>query len=291
MSEDRPPKLRKPGTGDQEQKSARRFKKPETNIREKLDSLELKKKGTNITSKVSSLKSKTNSLKTKKDKEKQVGPKKLGKSDIPPQKKSRHDILKKDISQKLRENPILLIISLIILIILVVTAAMWSVDDVTNQNQTNNTKNQTSTQKNHFSDGNVSFDYPEGWNITSRANSTNRESHILVTVSKDENNSVSIFREDLGTQNFTYRVASWRSNIMKNGMIYYEGGLTIDNQTAYELMANFKPGDKVYATRGIALQKNNILYFIIFIFDDPLLDYSSEMDKIIKSFDVTENPI
>jgi hypothetical protein len=292
LSEDRPPKLRKPGTGDPERKSTRRFKKPETNIREKLDSLELKKKGTDITSKVSSLKSKTNSLKSKtnKDEEKRDGPKKLGKSDTQP-KESRSDILKRNSSQILRKNPILLIISIIILIILVVTAAMWSVDDVTSQNQTNNTKNQTNTQKNHFSDGNVSFDYPEGWNITSRANSTNSESHLLVTISKDENNSVSIFREDLGTQNFTYRVSAWRSNIMKNGMIYYEGGLTMDNQTAYELMANFKPGDKVYATRGIALQKNNILYFIIFIFDDPLLDYSGEMDKIINSFNVTENPI
>lgn len=286
MSEDRPPKLRKPGTGDQERKSARRFKKPETNIREKLDSLELKKKGTDITSKVSSLKSKTN-----KDKLKQGGPKKLGKSDTQTKKESRSDILKRDSSHLLRENPLLISISLIILIILVVTAAMWSVDDVTSQNQTNNTKNQTSIQKNHFSDGNVSFDYPKDWNITSRANSTNSESHLLVTVSKDENNSVSIFREYLGNHNFTYRVGAWRSNIMENGMIYYEGSLTMGNQTAYELMANFKPGDKVYATRGIALQKNNILYFIIFIFDDPLLNYSADMDKIINSFKVTENRI
>lgn len=292
MSEDRPPKLGKPGTDDQKRKGSRKFKKTETNIREKLDSLDLKKKGTNITSRVSSIKSKTDSLKlkTRKGKEKRDGPVKLGKSNTIP-KKSRSDILKSNKSQILRENPILISISLILLIILVVAAAMWSADEVTGQNQTNNTNNQSNFQKNHFSDGNVSFDYPKGWNITARANSTNSQSHLLVTVSKDQNNSVSVFREELGIQNFTQRVAAWRSNILEKGMIYYEGGLSVDNQTAYELMANYKPADKVYATRGIALQKNNILYFIIFIFDDPLLDYSSEMDKIINSFNVTASPI
>ena len=105
----------------------------------------------------------------------------------------------------------------------------------------------------------ISLDYPEGWNITGKV-MTLKVDRLLVTVSKDENNSVSIFREELGTHNFTHRVAAWRSNILKNGMIYYEGSITVDNQTAYEFMANYKPSDKVYATRGIALQK--IIYFI-----------------------------
>ncbi len=281
MSEDRPPKLGKSGANDLEKRSSRRFKKTETNIREKLDSLELKKKGTNITSKVSSLKSKT------KGEKKKEGPAKLGKSDTQT-KESRSNILKRNINQIIRKNPGLLIFSLIIIITLVVVASIWSVDEGTGQNQTYNT-NQT-TQKNHYSDGIISFDHPDGWNVTSRTDKKKSKPELLVTVSKDQNNSVSIFREKLGNQNFTNKVAVWRSNIAKKGMIYYEGGLTVDNQTAYELMANYKPGDKVYAIRGIALQKNNVIYFIIFIFDDPLLNYNDEMDKILHSFKVTENP-
>ena len=73
-------------------------------------------------------------------------------------------------------------------------------------------------------------------------------------------------------------------------MIYYEGDMTVDNSTAYELMANYKPGDKVYTTRGIAFRKNNTVYFIIFVFDRPLLDFKNEMDKVINSFHVIERP-
>lgn len=282
MSEDRPPKLRKPETGDQKRKSSRKFSKSETKIRDKLDSLDLKKKGASITSKVSSLKSTS--------KEKKDGPAKLGKSEKET-KKSRSDIFKTDLSQILRKNPILLIISLIILIIIVVTVVMWPVSDITGQNQTNNITNPVKSPKNHFSDGIISLDYPKGWNVTGKGDDTKSKSALLVTVSKDDNNSVSVFREELGTRNFTNRVAAWRSNILKNGIIYYEGTITVDNQTAYEFMANYKPSDKVYAARGIALQKNNILYFIIFIFDRPLVEYSAEMDKVINSFKVTENPI
>ncbi|HHT18970.1 MAG: PsbP-related protein [Euryarchaeota archaeon] len=281
MSEDRPPKLGKPVTGDQKRKISRKFSKPKNNIRKKLDSLDLKKKGADITSKFASLKSTS--------KEKKDGPAKLQKAKKET-KKSRSEILKTNPSQIFRETPIIMIISLIVLIIVVVTVLMWPVDDLTSQNQTHNTNSPVKLQKNHFSDGMISLDYPEGWNITGKGDDTKSRSRLLVTVSKDENNSVSIFREELGTHNFTHRVAAWRSNILKNGMIYYEGSITVDNQTAYEFMANYKPSDKVYATRGIALQKNNILYFIIFIFDDPLVEYSAEMDKVIKSFKVTENP-
>ena len=122
------------------------------------------------------------------------------------------------------------------------------------------------------------------------SNNSNSQYTLITTVSKNENNSFSIFRQALGNHNFTYLVASWRSNILKNGMIYYEGDLTIDNTTAYELEANYKPSDKVFTTRGIAFRKNESVYFIIFVFDRPLLDYKNEMDKVINSFHVIERP-
>lgn len=286
MSENGPPKLRKPGTDDGKKEGSRKFRKPETNIREKVSSLKLKERGTEITSKVSSLKSKS-----KDDKEKKDGPRKLGKLDTEAKEKSRSDGLTKNTKRILREKPLLSIIGIIFLIILIVSVGMYAIGDKSILNQTNNTTNQTDSIKNHYSDGNISFDYPEGWNVTIDNNNTSGQYDLIVTVSKNENNSVSIFRQELGTQNFTYSVAAWRSNILKNGMIYYEGDLTIDNTTAYELEANYKPADTVFTTRGIAFKKNNTAYFIIFVFDEALLDYKNEMDKVINSFHVTETKI
>ncbi|BDZ71901.1 PsbP-related protein [Methanobacterium petrolearium] len=183
------------------------------------------------------------------------------------------------------------IIGLIILIIIIATAAMWAMDDKNIKNPSNNTSNQTNITKNHYSDGNISFDYPEGWDVTPNNITSSSQFNLIVTVSKDENNSLSIFKEELGTQNFTYSVASWRANVIQNGMIYYEGDLTVDNCTAYEFMANYKPEDKVYTIRGIAFQKNRTGYYLMFVFDNALLNYKTEMDKVINSFHVTESPI
>jgi hypothetical protein len=287
LSENGPPKLRKPGTNNEKKGDSRKFKKPDTtHIREKLGSLNIKKQETSLKNKVSSFKSKSKGKEDKKE-----GPLKIRRTPSEPQNKSRSNKLKKDSARILSERPILSIIGIVILIILVVSVAMWAVADKKPAfNQSNNTTNQTNMQKNHFYDGNISFDYPEGWNVTNSTDSSSSQSTLIVTVSKDENNSFSVFKESLGTQNFTYRVASWRSNILQNGMIYYEGDLTIDNTTAYELEANYKPSDKVFTTRGIAFQKNNTAYFLIFVFDHPLLDYKNEMDKVINSFHVIETP-
>ncbi len=280
MSEDGPPKLRKPGTRDGEKKGSGKFKNAETNIREKLGSLKFKKPETDIKNKVNSLKSKSNEPKKE-------GPRKLGKPVAEPSAKSRSDRLKKDTAQLVRGKPLLSIIGLIIIIIMVVTVAIWAVGDKTATTQTNNTTNSPPIIKDHYSDGNVSFNYPEGWNVTNVSNSSNSQYSFIVTVAKDQNNSFTVFKEALGTQNFTYRVSQWRSNILQNGMIYYEGDLNIDNNTAYEFEANYKPGDKIFATRGIAFQKNGTVYYLIFVFDESLLDYKNEMDKVINSFHVT----
>lgn len=253
--------------------------KASADIKEKIGSLKLKNGENSFSSKVNSLKSQKNSD----DKQGNGGPTRLRVPHTESEEKLNSNNLKKTIPKILRKRSVLGIIGIIILIILVVTTAMWFMSDhkaVTNQSNNNST--QMNTLKNHFNNGNISFDYPEGWNITNVTN----QSSMVVTVTHDENNSFSVFKEDLGTQNFTYRVSEWRSNILKNGMIYYEGDLTIDNITAYELEANYKPKDKVFTTRGIAFQKNNTAYFVIFVFDQALLDYKNEMDKVINSFHV-----
>lgn len=276
MSEDGPPRLRKPGNNSKKKDSSSKLGKASTDIKEKVGSLKLKKGENSITRKVNSLKSK----KISNDKPGNGGPTRLRVPHTESEEKFSSDNLKKNIPKILGKKSI---IGIIILIILVATTAMWFLgDNKTITNQSNNTTTQMNTLKNHFNNGNISFDYPEGWNVT---NTTNQAS-LIVTVTDDENNSFSVFREDLLTQNFTYRVASWRSNILANGMIYYEGDLTIDNTTAYELEANYKPNDKVFTTRGIAFQKNNSAYFVIFVFDKPLLDYKNEMDTVINSFHV-----
>ncbi len=279
MSEDGPPRLRKPGNNTKKKDSTSKLGKASADIKEKIGSLKLKNGENSFSSKVNSLKSKKSST----DKQENGGPTRLRVPHTESSEKSHSNNLKKNIPKILGKKSIVGIIGIIILIILVVTTAMWFMgDNKAITNQSNNTTTQMNTLQNHFDNGNISFDYPEGWNVT---NNTNQAS-LIVTVTDDENNSFSVFKEDLLTQNFTYRVASWRSNILANGMIYYEGDLTIDNTTAYELEANYKPDDKVFTTRGIAFQKNNSAYFVIFVFDKPLLDYKNEMDTVINSFHV-----
>lgn len=285
MSENGPPKLRKPGTDHGKKGGSRKFKKAETNIRERLVSIKFKKPETAIKTKVSSLKSKSHGNKEN------DGPLKLKTPATGSPEKSRTDDLKKNAKKTVSENPLLSIVAAIVLIIIIISVALWATGDKPVINQTNNTPNNQTILQTHYSDGNISFDYPEGWNVTNKSGDSTSQYKLIVTVSKNQNNSFTVFKQDLGLKNFTYLVAAWRSNILKNGMIYYEGDLTIDNTTAYELEANYKPGNTVFTTRGIAFKKNNTAYFIIFVFDDPLLDYKDEMDKVINSFHVVEKPV
>ncbi len=278
MSEDGPPRLRKPENGANKRDTSSKLVKARADIKEKVGSFKLKKGESSITNKVNSLKTK----KTVREINRNGSPTKLRIPKSDSQEKFRFEGFKENIPNILRQKRLMSIIGIVILIILVVSTAMWAMGDKkTITLPSNNTTQQVDTPKNHYNNGNISFDYPEGWNVS---NST--EAPMIVTVAHDENNSFSVFKEDLGTQNFTYKVASWRSNILSNGMIYYEGDLTIDNTTAYELEANYKPADKVFTTRGIAFQKNNTAYFLIFVFDKALIDYKYEMDKVINSFHV-----
>jgi hypothetical protein len=276
LSEDGPPRLRKPEKGTRKKDASSKLGKASADIKEKVGSFNLKKGESSITNKVNSFKSK----KSFRSEDRDGSPTKLRVPQSEPKQKFNFGFEEK-IPKVLREKSFLSIIGVIILIILVVSTAILFIGDKQISTSPNNTTQQVGPLKNHYNDGNISFDYPEGWNV-----SNNQQAPLIVTVAHDENNSFSVFKEDLGTQNFTYRVAAWRSNILAKGMIYYEGDLTIDNTTAYELEANYKPGDKVFATRGIAFQKNNSLYFLIFVFDKALIDYKYEMDKVINSFHV-----
>jgi PsbP-like protein len=150
-------------------------------------------------------------------------------------------------------------------------------------NQSKNPTTNSTTLKNHYDNGVISFDYPEGWKITA-----NPQPPLIVTVEQNENNSFSILSENLENSNFTQKVLEWKTNLQKNGMIYYEGITTVDGSDAYEIQGNYKPGNKIYSTRGIALVRDQTAYFIIFIFDKPLLDYKNQMDLVINSFQVNQ---
>jgi hypothetical protein len=176
-------------------------------------------------------------------------------------------------------------LAIIGIIFLIAAVAFLAGDYKKPTSNKNNTTNFT-TLNNHFDNGVVSFDYPEGWNIT-----PNPQPPLIVTVAQNENNSFSVLSENLQNSNFTQKVLDWKTNIQKNGMIYYEGITTVDGSDAYEIQANYKPRDKIYSTRGIALVRGQTAYFIVFIFDKPLLDYKNEMDLVINSFHVNQTSL
>ena len=176
-------------------------------------------------------------------------------------------------------------LAILSIIVLIGAVAIWAGDYKKPTLNKNTTTNFTAL-KNHFDNGVISFDYPEGWNITS-----NPQPPLIVTVEQNENNSFSVLSENLENSNFTQKVLEWKTNLQKNGMIYYEGITTVDGSDAYEIQGNYKPGDKIYSTRGIALVRDQTAYFIIFIFDKPLLDYKNEMDLVINSFHVNQTSL
>ncbi|MCE5214987.1 MAG: hypothetical protein LLF83_09755 [Methanobacterium sp.] len=192
--------------------------------------------------------------------------------------------------QKLKNIPIIkdiklnrkLILVLAIIVLVVAVGVFAANQSPPTTNKTNNTTNTTPVvSENHFDNGIVSFDYPEGWKVT---NGT--KNPVIVTVSKDENNSFSVMNENLKNTTFAERVLVWRQNILQSGSITYENNITMDNISGYNIEATYKVNNTIYNTRGIAISKNNTAYFVIFIFNNSLLDYKNEMDLVINSFHV-----
>jgi hypothetical protein len=206
--------------------------------------------------------------------------------DNPPQLgKSDHQNILSDIYNKLRAIPLITdkrLILIIIFIILIGVVGFLAVNSFkTTANKTNTTNNTPLIVDNHFDNGLISFDYPKGWNVT---NGT--QAPVIVTVSKDENNSFVVMNEYLNKTTFTDRVATWRQNILQTGAISYENNITIDNTTGYSIEAIYRVNNTTYNARGVAVSKNNTIYFLMFIFKGSLLDYKDEMNQVINSFHI-----
>jgi len=238
--------------------------------------------------KLDDLKDKTSNIKDKsdqilkKDSRPKLGKSGHGKSISSNQGKSlsfNFDDLKEKIPW-IKDRRIIMFLALAVIIVAAGVIAGGN-NHQTTLNQTNNTTIPTITAQNHFDNGIISFDYPNGWNVT---NGT--KAPLLVTVSKDENNSFSVLSEKLGNTTFAERIVQWRQTILQSGAITYEGNVTVDNSSGYNIEATYKVNSTIYNTRGVAISKNNNVYFIIFIFNKSLLDYKGEMDQVINSFHV-----
>lgn len=204
-------------------------------------------------------------------------PSKLGKSDDKDKLILFSDKLKK--IPGITDKRIVLGVLLIIFICVVGLLAVNSFNAT--HNVTNNTTNITTPPVNHFDNGLISFDYPEGWNVE---NGT--KAPVVVTVSKDENNSFVVMNEDLENLTFQKRVSEWRENIMQTGAITYEGNITVDNSPGYNIEFTHKVNNTTFNARGVAVSKNTTIYFVMFIFDSSPLEYKDEMDLVINSFHI-----
>lgn len=180
------------------------------------------------------------------------------------------------------DKRIVLMVIIIILIGIVGVLAANSFKPAANE--TNNNTTTPTAPGNHFDNGLISFDYPEGWNVT---NGTKKP--VVVTVSKDENNSFVVMNEDLGKTNFTDRVFQWRQNIQQSGEITYESNITVDNTTGYNIEALYKINNVTYNAKGVAVSKDDTIYFVMFIVNGSLLDYKSDMDMVINSFHIIDD--
>lgn len=175
------------------------------------------------------------------------------------------------------------LLGIIGIIVIIVAIALWmGSDEQTTTQKGNNTTNPGTPVKNHFDNGNISFDYPDGWNSSTEK----ATAPVVVTVLKNGNNSFSVLTEKLGNKNFTDRIIEWRQSVMDGGDIYYEGWTTMDGSRAYVIEATYKTQSVTYNTRGVAIEKYNTAYFIIFIFNTSLLDYKDDMELVINSFHV-----
>jgi hypothetical protein len=235
----------------------------------------------NIKEKATSIKDKNRSKLNIKDKASEPfrrdNPPQLGKSD-------QQNVLS-DVYNKLRAIPLITnkrLILIIIFIILIGAVGFLAANSFkTTANKTNTTNNTPIVADNHFDNGLISFDYPKGWNVT---NGT--KAPVIVTVSKDENNSFVVMNEYLNKTTFTDRVQTWRQNILQTGAISYESNITIDNTTGYSIEAIYQVNNTTYNARGVAVSKNNTIYFVMFIFKGSLLDYKDEMNQVINSFHI-----
>ncbi|MDI6643797.1 MAG: PsbP-related protein [Methanobacteriaceae archaeon] len=178
--------------------------------------------------------------------------------------------------------PILLIIILLLILASIAYILTANSDMSSNPTSVKNQKNKNNSSIGHYEDKIISFNYPPAWKVSQEA----VKQPMVVTIEKNLTNSFSVFREELGTKNFVDRLKEWRETIESQGDIYYERTITVDGVTAYDVQSTYAVGSNKYSSRGIAIEKNKTAYFIIFVFDGPLIDYEEEMDLVLKSFHV-----
>ncbi|MGO9386723.1 MAG: hypothetical protein ACLPWD_01590 [Methanobacterium sp.] len=179
-------------------------------------------------------------------------------------------------------------IGLIIIIIAAVLIAGVDSHKTIIPNKTNNTTNPVTADQNLYNNGIISFYYPQGWSVLNQQ----VQAPLIVTVQQDPNNSLSIFSENLGNTSFTEFVLQWRQSILQNGEITYEGNVTMSGVNGYDIEATYNNTttntNTIYNTRGIAIDKNDTAYIIIFTFNTTLLNYSNQMNQVISSFQVKQ---
>lgn len=175
-----------------------------------------------------------------------------------------------------------IVLAVLGVILICVLGVLFAGSFTPSSNVTNNTTSENATvPANHFNNGLISFDYPAGWNVT---NGT--KPPVVVTVSKDENNSFVVMNSDLKEVSFSDRVFEWKMNILQSGELSYEGNITIDNSTGYNIEATYMSNSSTYNVRGVAVSKGDTVYFIMFVFNKSLLDYKEDMNMVINSFHI-----
>ncbi|HMK54827.1 MAG TPA: PsbP-related protein, partial [Methanobacteriaceae archaeon] len=209
----------------------------------------------------------------------------LNKKTVP--EKSRVNALSEKVIAKkgfILANKRLILIFAVIICLVIAAALIFSGKE--NSNPTSNltpTSNQSTPTFNHYEDKNIAFNYPLDWNV-----STDVSSPMIVTVTKDQDNLFSVFVEDLGNMTLRDKLLQWKANLNQTSNITYEQVITVDNTQAYDVQASTKINSTTFLTRGIALEKNKKVYFIVFVFNKSLLDYKDQMDLVLNSFHVKE---
>jgi hypothetical protein len=204
------------------------------------------------------------------------------------QKKPLKPLVKKETNQNSLKNQILahkkLLVLFGVLICLIVAVYIISTPSQKVVINNSNTSQPTSTDptKNFFDNGNISFYYPKNWNQSQER----IQAPLIVTVYKDENNSMSVYSENINNRPFADYVVDWRENLNIASNITYEQVTQIDNCTAYDVQASKRNMNGTYITRDLIFTKNKKVYYIIFIFNKSVLDFKEEMDLIINSFKV-----
>lgn len=178
-----------------------------------------------------------------------------------------------------------LILILGAVICLVIALALYTGSETGNQtnNQTNNS--QANATFNIYDDQNITFNYPLNWNISQEE----VDPPLIVTVMQDENNLLSVFSEDLGNRTLKDKLVEWKENLIQTSNVTYDQATTVDNTSAYDVQTSTTTDSVTYITRGVAFEKNNRIYYLIFVFNSSILDYKEDMELILNSFHVKES--